>query len=662
MRRAAVPLAFLLACAAPAGGADAPAPAAPPPAVVAGDVAEDTTWTGTVVLDRRVRVAEGATLRIARGTRVVVPWAAQHAAGAARPGLEVLGGLDAAGDTAAPIRFEPEARPPGERERRGRAWLGIVVFPGSSRPVRLSHVLVADADAGLQPGRGDVAVTDCAFHGCDSGVGVGVLWDGRDRVIRTLRDVAPRLEGCRFGACHVGVTVELEARPALVRCVFHRCHAGVANQRTGNVYPMTGLGPFVERCEFLGCGTAVQGASRVTHSIFEGNGLVFAGSSFGERLDALVDRFVRGRNLFGENKQLVRSDVPVGDDATFATPRRRGALPDVLGPDDLLGPLDVHLGLAPGSPGLGAAADGGDLGAFGADGATRGRAGLASPTPGLGVPRLLALGPPSPGLLDALPALAADVAKRARVAGDVEGDASWAVVEATELEDDEASRRAAATSPGTRVLLATFTAAEAGRASLRIAWDGTLEAWWDGEPVATPARARRFEPDDVIKRVNVRKGANALLLRHTPRATTGRLVVRLRAVEGDGAPAGIEAAAVVRPGGAAARAAVTGATLTREKGRDGKPTGRAVLRIALAGPVHWREVGDRARYRLLDAKGEAFDLAAAPLHYRPAEKALVFTLPAAPPSGAWRLVVDGLRRPDGSAFPEPGVTVALRGP
>ncbi|MFO0931425.1 MAG: hypothetical protein U1E39_01805 [Planctomycetota bacterium] len=662
MRRAALPLVLLLACASPARGGDAPAPGAGPLTVFASDVAEDTTWAGTIVLAKRVRVAEGATLRIARGTRVVVPWAAQRAAGEARPGLEVLGGLDATGDASAPIRFEPEARPPGERERRDRAWVGIVVFPGSARPVRLSHVLVADADAGLQPGRGDVTVTDCAFHGCDSGVGVGVLWDGRDRVIRTLRDVAPRLEGCRFAACHVGVTVEIEARPAVVRCVFLGCHAGVANQRAGNVYPMIGLGPFVERCEFLGCGTAVQGASRVTHSIFEGNGLVFAGSAFGERLDALVDRFVRGRNLYGENKQLVRSDVPVGEDALFATPRRRGTVPSSLGPDDLLGPLDATLGLAPGSPGLGAAADGGDLGAFGADGATRGRTGLASLPPGLGVPRFLALGPPSPGLLDALPALAADVAKRARVAGDVEGEASWAVVDAADLEDDEASRRAAATSPGPRVLVATFPATEAGRASLRIAWDGALEAWWDGDPVATPPRARRFEPDDVIKRVDVRKGVNALLLRHTPRATTGRLVVRLRKVEGDGVPTGIEAAPVARAERASPRAAVTGATLTREKGRDGKPTGRAVLRIALAGPVHWREVGDRARYRLLDAKGEAFDLGAAPLQYRAAEKALVFTLPEAPPTGAWRLVVEGLRRPDGAAFAEPSVTVTLRGP
>lgn len=662
MRRAALPLALLAGLAAsPARAGDGPAPDGPP-RTFASDVAEDTTWGGTVVLDRRVRVAEGATLRILPGTRVVVPWAAQHAVGEARPGLEVLGGLDATGDAAAPVRFEPEARPPGQRERRGRAWLGIVVFPGSARPARLSHVLVADADAGLQPGRGDVTVTDCVFHGCDSGVGVGVLWDGRDRVIRQLRDVAPRLEGCRFGACHVGVTVEIAARPALTRCVFHACRSGVANERVGIVYPMTSLGAYVDRCEFLGCGTAVQGASRVTHSIFEGNGLVFAGSGFGERLDAIIDRFVRGRNLFGANKELVRSDVPVGEDALFATPRRRGAVPSALGPDDLLGPLEATLGLAPGSPGVGDAADGGDLGAFGADGATRGRAGLASPTPGLGVPRFLALGPPSPGLLDALPALAQDVARRARVAGDAEGDATWAVLEAEEVEGEEASRKAAARATGTRVLLATFTASEAGRASLRIAWDGTLEAWWDGEPVATPARARRFRADDVIRRVTLVKGVNALLLRHTPRVTTGRLVVRLRREEGDGEPPGVTPAPTSRAERAPARAAVTGAAWTREKGRDGKPTGKVVLRIALSGPVHWREVGDRARYRLLDAKGEAFDLADAPLHYRPAEKALVFTLPAAPPAGAWRLVVEGLRRPDGSAFAEDRVTVALRGP
>ena len=176
-------------------------------------------------------------------------------------------------------------------------------------------------------------------------------------------------------------------------------------------------------------------------------------------------------------------------------------------------------------------------------------------------------------------------------------------------------------------MLATYVAADAGRASLRIGYDGTLEAWWNGDPVATPPRARRYRPDDVILRVTVRKGVNALLLRHTPRATTGRCVVRLLGEDGKGDPAGVAPAPLTGGTKAPPRAAVAGATLTREKGRDGKPTGKAVLRIALTAPVHWREVSDRRRYRLLDAKGVALDLADAPLRYAATEKALVFSCP-----------------------------------
>ncbi len=549
--------------------------AAPAPAL---DLEVDTTWSGEVRLERRVRVRAGVVLRIVRGTRVVVPWAAQKATGDARPGLEVFGGLEADGDVDAPIRFEAERAPPGERERSGPVWLGIVVHPGSTLPARLVRCLVADADAGFQPGRSDATVRDGAFHGCATGVGVGALWEGQDRLIRFTPDVAPRIERCRFGRCFTGITVERTARPHVERCVFHACRTGVGNVRMGVTYPLEGLGPYVDRGEFLRCGVAVQGASRVTHSLFEGNDLVFLGSRFGEAHLTVIDRFVRGRNLYAGNRQLVASDVPLGDDAIFAAPGRRGAVPATLGPEALLGPLDAVLGLAPGSPALGVAAGGGDLGAFGADGADgglRGAPGLASRPPGLRVERWLVLGPPSPGLLDALPVLAADAVRRPRIAGDAEGDAVWAALEADDLEDDDRARRLAATLPGTRVMLATFTAAAAGRASLRIGYDGTVEAWWNGDPVATPPRARRFRADDVVLRVNVRKGANALLLRHAPRATTGRCLVRLRAEDGRGEAVGVIAAPTARPDAAPPRAAVTGATLTREKGRDGKPTGRA---------------------------------------------------------------------------------------
>lgn len=656
----------LLPAAPVAVGGDAPrAPAAPAASGIdATDVTADTTWTGTVRLASRVKVAAGATLRVERGARVVIPFEAAGRTGDARPGLEVYGGLEVLGEADAPVRFEPEAPPPGTKPPHGTRWLGIVVFPGGTRPARLSGALVIDADAGWQPGRSDALAADCGFWRCGSGVGVGAIWEGKSRLLKFPGDVTPRLERCRFAECEVGVTVERGARPEVVRCVFLRCRVGVGNERPGILYPPEGLGPHVERCEFLACRAAVVGPSRVADSIFEGNELVYAGSPFGEQHVTVIDRFVRGRNLYAPHATFVRSDVPLGDDAIVAPVGRRGDLPAVLDAADLLGPLEHALGLAAASPGVGRASDGGDLGAFGAVGAPRAGADDPRGRRGLAPSRYLVLGPELPGLLDTLPVLAADAVRRPRAAGDPEGDAVWAVLDAADLEDDEASRRAAATFPGVRVLLATFSAEAEGRAALRLGFDGTLEAWWNGAPLAVPPRARRYRPDDVAVRVSVRKGANALLLRHTPRATTARCVARLLAVVGgdvhEEAPPGVAAYPVEAT--AVAPKAATSASFALERGRDGKPTGKALLKVTLTGPVHWRGLFDRRRYALRDAKGVEVPLDDAPLHYRPAERTLLFTLPVAPRSGAYSLTLEGLRTVSGSRFAEDPLRLPLRLP
>lgn len=644
-------------------GGDAPAaPAAS--GTVATDVIADTTWTGTVRLASRVKVAAGATLRVERGTRVVIPFEAAGRTGDARPGLEVYGGLEVLGEPDAPVRFEPESPPPGTKPPHGTRWLGLVVFPGGARPARLTGALVIDADAGWQPGRSDALATDCGFWRCGSGVGVGAIWEGKGRLLKFPGDVTPRVERCRFAECEVGVTVERGARPEVVRCVFLRCRVGVGNERPGIVYPPEGLGPHVERCEFLSCKAAVVGPSRVADTIFEGNELVYAGSPFGEQHVTVIDRFVRGRNLYAPQAAFVRSDVPLGDDAIVAPVGRRGDLPAVLDPADLLGPLELALRLAPTSPGVGQASDGGDLGAFGAVGAPRAGADDPRGLRGFAPTRYLVLGPERPGLLDTLPVLAADAVRRPRAAGDTEGDAVWAALDVADLEDDEASRRAAVSFPGVRVLLATFSAEAEGRAALRIGFDGALEAWWNGAPVAVPPRGRRYRPDDVAARVAVRKGANALLLRHTPRATTARCVVRLLAVVGgdvhEDAPPGLAAYPIEAR--AVAPKVATSASLALDRGRDGKPTGKALLKVALTGPVHWRGLFDRRRYALRDAQGVAVSLDDAPLHYRPTERILLFTLPVAPRSGAYSLTLEGLRTVSGSQFAEDPIRLPLRLP
>lgn len=633
----------------PAAAEDAPAP------VEARDVEADTTWSGTVRLASRVHVRAGATLRVAPGTRVTVPLDAQRGR-AEKPGLEVHGRLVVEGTAAAPVRFEPEAARagtagPGPDATPGApAWAGVMVHPGAGE-VRLARAVVVGAETGLQPGRSEVTASGCVFYGCGAGVGVGVLWDGPSRRVAFAREVGPVLEDCRFARCAVGVAVEARARPTLVRCVFLRCRLAVGNERPGITYAVEGLGPDVDRCEVLRCGVGVDGPSRVTHSIFEGNQLVFRGSSFAEHSTVEIERYVRARNLYAGNDALTRSDVPVGDDAVLDAPRRRRPLPDTLGPDELAGDLGAVLGLEPGSPGAGAAAGGGDLGAFGAAATTRPEPVRAPVGTGLAVPRWLWLGPVAPFLPDSLEALAAAAAARPPLAGDAAGEGAWAVLEGADLRDPAAATRLAATVPQARVLLVPVTAAADGRARLVLGWDGVLEAWWNGKPLATRVGPRRYRPDDVVAGLTVRRGVNALLLRHAPRAATGRLAATFLAEAGDGPPPGLACPEVVRA--ETAPRALAGASVAPEKGRDGKPTGRVVLRAALTGTVHWADAADRRRWILSNAAGATVSLDDAPLQLRPAEKALWFTLPQPLPAGAWRLSLEGARRASGVAFPEP---------
>ena len=482
---------------------------------------------GEVRLERRVRVARGRDLRIVRGTRVVVPGPPSTRGGrAARPrGVRRARG-DGDGGRADPLRSG--GRPSGERgTRAGFRVARDRRFPGSALPARLVRCLVADADAGLQPGRCDATARDCGFHGCDSGVGVGVLWEGRDRVIQTSRPTSPRAGGCRFGAVPRGVTVEIGRAAPLDRASSTAVTSGSANERTGSDHTIEGLGPYVDRCEFLRCGSRSRGprgsptaSSRATASCSWARG-------FGEAR-MTVDRPVPSARATFRREQA-RSWARTCPSATTRSSRRRadaGPSPKPSGRTTSR-PLEASWASRRGRRGSGprrTAATSARSGPTARRARWSGWRGRRA-----GRSRRSAR-PPRRALARARPAVAGAPRRAARARrrrGETpargrrrRGRRLWA-----------GSRSRARGRRGPRVARRRG-ARDAGDArdvhgaggGTRVAadrWDGTLEAWWNGDPVATPPRARRFAPDDVIKLRGVRKGERAAAAAHAARTTGG---------------------------------------------------------------------------------------------------------------------------------------------
>lgn len=664
LRLRLLPLA-LLALAPAAARGDDPAPSPPAP-IEASDVTADTTWSGEVNLFRRVRVAEGATLRIAAGTTVVAVGGGSSGSSPApipgtTPGVEVAGTLVAEGDPARPIRFTATAAEPGKPDGVDRyPWLGIVVRPGGGKPSRFLHCVFRGAQAALQPGRSDVVVEDCVFHRCRIGIGVGVLWENESVRIEQVRDVAPTVLLSRFVSCGVGVSVESRARPALTRCRFEECALGVGNERRGITVPIVGPGPFLDRCEFLGCRLAASGCSRVTNSVFEGNEEVFAPSDTMTDFVAGVDRFVRSANLYARNLVLVRADVPTGEGAVHRETKRHGPLVPPPPEDALLSSLEFRLGLSSSSPGVGAATDGGDLGVFGALGSVRPQDGGDEHKNGLAVPRWLFLGPRRDrDLWDELPIVATRVASAPPAPGDGDEFGRWAVLDGRGLVDSLESRRLAATLPWPRVLLAEFVSESERPFEVRLGWDGVLWSWWNGGILSHAHGARRWIADDARVVVTCRKGVNVLLVRHSPRTTTGRLTATLSLPGEDAPPPGVTLTSFGSPNAAAGTKPIATAVHAKERGRDGKSTGKAFVTLTLAAPVDWRDASDITRYALADSKGRTFDLAGAEVRLPPDPKTIVLALPRPIPGGTWTLTLRDWRHAAGPAFPPERLSIRL---
>ena len=486
-----------------------------------GIISADAVWSGEVCLVEDVVVRRGVTLTILPGTRIFPDkFVAGGGPGWNKDRLEihVAGRIVARGTEREPIRF-------GVRDKKEppelRTWLGIVLLPNRTELSEFARCVFRHAEAAVQVGSGPVTFRDCVFLDCDAGIGT-TLWASTRRHGDAPTSVStPKLERCRFAHCRVGVSVEGRARPEIRRCLFLECHEGVSNRRIGYTSRHTGIGPLVDRSEFVDCGTAVGCSSRITNSIFTGNRLVFASTAFHRSTLTAIDRYLRLHNLYWDNTTLANDDIPLGEGALMADPRRVGEPPDDIDEALLLGDL-AHLVLSKDSPARGAARDKGDLGLHAQRGPTRGWIAPSDPGTGLAVSTWVVAGPlgmappsdrwrtrcPAPGCID---------------------EAVLWVLEPCDRAKPRFSGKSLTFGPGrTRFAVTRVRSDAKRRIELAIGLDGAVRVWWNGSRVLRHfSRVRRFTPEDLRCTVMAREGVNTLALEVEPRGESARLLVRL---------------------------------------------------------------------------------------------------------------------------------------
>ena len=199
-------------------------------------VAKDTTWAGTVVLDRIVVVRKGAHLTVAPGTKVLFRRVDWDGDGIGDAELTVEGRLTAVGTPEAPILFaSAEARP----ARSDWKYLMVNFAAGAE----LSFARVAHAYSGVQVHYSPARVSFCEFTRNVDGVRFstarlrveGCWVHGNVNGVRyEERGHAAELEGNELSDNEVGIFAVTECRG---RSVFR------GNNLRGNRYPVKlGLG------------------------------------------------------------------------------------------------------------------------------------------------------------------------------------------------------------------------------------------------------------------------------------------------------------------------------------------------------------------------------------------------------------------------------------
>lgn len=636
-------------------------------AATAREITGEETWTGEILLEEDVTVAASGVLRIEAGTSIRLRPTIEGGWRRDLVEIQVAGRLLALGTESAPIRFLPEgppetppAKPPrpeaaGEepsQERPGASfpvpapgWLGIVLHPERPGLSEFRRCIFERAEAAIQWADGFDRVEGCLFLDCVEGIACG---DARADAVR--RDVArrgvigPRIEQCRFAGCRFGLALEGSALPEVRRSLFLRCGVAAGNGRACFFGPLSGLGPQIDRCEFLGCGIAVRGSSRIANSIFEGNDLVFAPSPFHHPHVTHIDRFARDRCLYFGNRALAGEDIPLGEGALFVDPKRAGTLPAACDASLLAGDLAPLLSLLPESPARRAATDGGALGMFGGAGvresAGSGRARILRLERWLGAGPGRAFGSPS-----ALAAAAVALHRSPPAPGDLAGGKQWAVVA---LDDLLAPGRAKSAATALAILRSE-SEAEADLVP-GIAADAT--AFWNGGPLALPAGGK--------VRVRLQAGVNVLLLELAPGTRERLAPSRLEALSADAA---LPATSLVRAANLAASRPATKVAVAKSSFQRKKPnrqfaqaTWEIVLRFSDA--PHWLDATNPALFKVLDRKG--YRLAISECEPLPRQKSVRLAGSTAHENGLSDVTLGAMRFPDGAPMAFESAVVRLR--
>jgi hypothetical protein len=609
------------------------------PLEVGGKIRQDTEWSGEVRLMEDVVVARGVTLTIQPGTRIV-PREDVHGTGPGwndeRLELHVAGRILARGRRAQPIRFG--IAQDEEADLDSPVWLGIVMLHRRRERSEFDWCVFERADTGIQVAGARVRMRNCVFLRCGAGVGTS-LWAGPESVAYQARESVPRLERCRFAHCEVGVSIEIEARPELKRCIFVQCDSGIANRRTGATYTHSGVGPLVERCEFLECREAIEGGSRVTNSIFTANGLVFS-SSRGHRIYVTeIDRFLRSHNLYWDNTRLANDDIPLGAGSRVDDPRRKGELPDEIELEFLLNDPGQLLALKEGSPGRGAADDQGDLGAFGRAGANPPWEVRGDATGGLALSHwLVAWSLVGSGKTFVIPK------SKPPHPGDIDKSGIWIAVPPSKADPRL---------PGpdllgppmkqSRLAVACVESEAEQSAELKIGIDGELTAYWNGERIVRKVPMRRYAPDDLRRRVQLVKGTNILALLVKPRFARARLLVRLCTPGETDSPPGVVPRRWSPPEEVEKALKVFRVQKRRERDARQRPTGLWTLTVRFAAPVHGGDATNTANYVLVAGDGSRYPLVDVDIRYDPKKRTVTIGGVAPPRPDSFRMHLGSFR-------------------
>ncbi len=489
------------------------APAGPPPVPVRGTLDGETTWSGAVLLEGDVTVAAGGRLVVRAGTRIVVAKEDALHAGwdERRVELHVLGRLELEGNLEQPIVIGPQSATDNAGTTR-KDWYGIVLHAQDGQPSRdkLQGFSLGGAFAGLQLLR-SVRIEDAVFRGNTTCAEVGVAYRDDRFSAESADDIAPEFTRCRFADSIAGVYAQGSARPEFTRCVFYKLRAGAGSYRDGYSSWLSPPGCSLRWCAVVDTEVGVQGSAVVHDSIFAGVTAAIELSQYHDAIATSIDQVALADCLVAGDAVVVRGDsgaarAVLRGEPGFAGPLRglRAAWP----------PLPAALQLTPGSPAIGAAHDGSDLGPMFAErrdrATSRWRDGLVPLT---------------------VWSVAAAARTEAGAVGKFEPGApfgdSWWVAARADDQGELSLRALLGRGDGTAVFGAAIVTADAGKRRLLVSADAAaLEIGCNGVVVGRYAGRRRNGVPFAVD-LPLRAGRNAVSVRVTGWGTDPRFCAAL---------------------------------------------------------------------------------------------------------------------------------------